>query len=656
MTLTLILEFGNLVLASANVIIGFSLLAYIIAHNVRNEVGRAYCALLAFVTAVYIVDVALTEVSTAHAAGNWLRAQWLGIAFVPAAYLHFSDALLRTTGAMSRWRRRQVLGAYLIGMVSLFLAAFTDLLVQDAIQVDGLYHLQPGPYFWLFAVYYIFTSIGGWARITLARRRCLTSTSRRRMSYLMLAFVAPAAGVFPYLLVPTTAQFLPSTTIHALTLLGNLGIGLMTIVIGYIVAYQGVLLPDRVIKHDLLHYLLRGPLVSILVIVLMLVIPRVESILGLPRETILIVSVAGSLVILQLLVDLAKPAIDRLVYRRDRRELLWIQTLSERLLTTTDLEQVLENTLIGLCDLLRAPAGFIVTMQGATLSIKVFCGPREAAIEFLNHAAMPTVLDSLTDSRRDEFISNGDFVRADGHWLLPLRDRTDQATLGILGISASGPYADYDNQDLANLYDLVHRAELALEDIRLQQRIFGLLQGLGDEIDRIQEWRSQPIYSSESQMLQHLELNPVHSAGFVQTVRDALGQYWGGPRLSQSPLRHMRIVEERLGANDNVPAKAIRAVLQEAIERLRPTGERSATASEWVIYNILDFKYVQGQRIRDITRRMAMSDSDYYRKQRVAIEQVAETLTQMEQSVQAHQAEVAQSPAPHPETSADGVS
>lgn len=634
MTVAAILGFGNLVLSSANVIIGFSLFAYILTHTTRNGVGRAYCALMAFVTAVYIVDVALSGVTTVHAASNWLRVQWIGIAFMPAAYLHFSDALLRTTGALSRWRRWQVVGSYLIGLASLFLALFTDTLVQDATQIDGLFHLQPGPLFWLFAVYYVTISIGGWARITLARRRCLTSTSRRRMSYLMLAFVAPAAGVFPYLLVPPTAEFLSITMIDALTLLGNVGIALMTIVIGYIVAYQGVLLPDRVIKHDLLHYLLRGPLVSILVIGLMLLIPRVESILGLPRETILIVAVAGSLVILQLLVDMANPAIDRLVYRRDRKELIWIQTLSQRLLTTTDLEQVLENTLISLCDLLRTPAGFIVTMQGATLSIKVFCGPREAATEFLNHAAMPALLDSLADSRQDEFISNDDFVPADGHWLLPLRDRTDQATLGLLGISTSGPQADYDNEDLAALYDLVHRAELALEDIRLQQRIFGLLQGLGNEIDRIQEWRSQPLYSGEAQTLQHLELNPVHTPGFVQSVRDALGQYWGGPRLSQSPLRHMRIVEERLDANDNVPAKAIRAVLQEAIERLRPAGERSATASEWVIYNILDFKYIQGQRIRDITRRMAMSDSDYYRKQRVAIEQVAETLTQMEQTVQ----------------------
>ena len=78
-----------------------------------------------------------------------------------------------------------------------------------------------------------------------------------------------------------------------------------------------ILPPDRVVKHSLLHFLLRGPLVGILVIALMLVIPPVDRILGLARDTVLIVVVAGSVVVLELLINMAKPAIDRLVYRRD---------------------------------------------------------------------------------------------------------------------------------------------------------------------------------------------------------------------------------------------------------------------------------------------------------------------------------------------------
>lgn len=44
-------------------------------------------------------------------------------------------------------------------------------------------------------------------------------------------------------------------------------------------------------------------------------------------------------------------------------------------------------------------------------------------------------------------------------------------------------------------------------------------------------------------------------------------------------------------------------------------------------------RFVQGLRIRDIAARLAMSESDYYRKQRVAIEEVADTLAQMERTL-----------------------
>jgi len=347
------------------------------------------------------------------------------------------------------------------------------------------------------------------------------------------------------------------------------------------------------------------------------------------------VTVAASVVVLQVLINLAKPAIDRLVYgrdpQRDRLEVSWIQTLDQRLLTTADLEQLLENTLIALCDLLRAPSGFVVTMQGASLEVRVFCGPAEAAHEFLARTSWPEILHAIEESRRDEFVSNEDLVLTDGHWLLPLRSRSDGATLGILGVRATAPEPAFSDLDLEALYGLVRRAEFALEDMRLQQQVFGVLQRLGGELDRVQAWRSDGVYAGQ-QALQGLEVNPIHSPGFVQTVRDALNQFWGGPRLSQSPLLRMQVVRERLEGQDQVPAKALRSVLREAIERLKPDSERSMTSAEWLVYNILDLKFLQGQRIRDITQRLAMSDSDFYRKQRIAIEQVAYTLQQMERA------------------------
>ena len=48
---------------------------------------------------------------------------------------------------------------------------------------------------------------------------------------------------------------------------------------------------------------------------------------------------------------------------------------------------------------------------------------------------------------------------------------------------------------------------------------------------------------------------------------------------------------------------------------------------------------MQGRRVRDVARRLAMSESDLYRKQRVAIENVARTIGAMELQAQDHNGE-----------------
>jgi hypothetical protein len=56
------------------------------------------------------------------------------------------------------------------------------------------------------------------------------------------------------------------------------------------------------------------------------------------------------------------------------------------------------------------------------------------------------------------------------------------------------------------------------------------------------------------------------------------------------------------------------------------------TTSDWLLYNILELKFIRGLRARDVAGRLAMSESDLYRKQRVAIAEVARALTDLEQN------------------------
>jgi hypothetical protein len=170
--------------------------------------------------------------------------------------------------------------------------------------------------------------------------------------------------------------------------------------------------------------------------------------------------------------------------------------------------------------------------------------------------------------------------------------------------------------------------------VHLQQDVFAALRQIVPEIEEIQRWRSRPFYSPSTR-LERLESNPVYAPDFPHVVRDALRDYWGGTRLVSSPLMRTRLVRQAMRENEGVPARALRAVLAAALERLRPPGERRMTASEWVVYNILEMKFIQGRPIREIADRMAMSESDFYRKQRAAIEQLAKALVAMESEQQA---------------------
>ena len=633
-TLTGILEFASLALSSAIVILDFSLLIYILAQNLQSPVAQAFAEMMAFVALIYLVDVTIVSAETPEAAHIWLRIQWLGIAFVPAVSYRFSDAVLRTTGTRTRYRRAIAAVAYLLGAATFAAVVFTPWLVAGVGQKGRFYHFVAGPLFWVFAAYYLLINLAAWLNVRRAQLQSLTSSARRRMSYLALTILAPSIAAFPYLLVPTAAEALSINVILLLTLMANAAIAGMTLVIGYTVAYQGMFVPDRVIKHRLIHFLLRGPLVAIMVLILMLLVPSVESILGLPRDTVMVALVAGTVVLLQILVNKAKPIIDRLAHPHDHRELALIEALDERLLTTTDLEQLLENTLITLCERLRASSGFIVAIRSSELVLRIFCGPQQAASDLLSGMSLAGLLDEVSKSRVESELSNEDWIVADGHWLLPLRAGQDRAILGVVGVRAVAAEPAFEDEELLAAQRMVERLDRALEDIQLQRQVLAIVQGLESELVQLQEWRSQPSFASSSAR-QGLATNPIHSPGFTQTVKEALGQLWGGPKLTHSPLMRLQVVRDRLPENDHVPAKAARSVLTEAIERLRPEGERSLTAAEWLLYNILELRYLQGHKIRDIARRLAMSESDYYRKQRIAIEQVAEMLIQMERAVPA---------------------
>ena len=112
-------------------------------------------------------------------------------------------------------------------------------------------------------------------------------------------------------------------------------------------------------------------------------------------------------------------------------------------------------------------------------------------------------------------------------------------------------------------------------------------------------------------------------------VKDALTHYWGGPRLSDNPLLKWKVVQDAAAESGENEINALRSVLKKALEGLRPEGERSMSG-EWMLYNLIDYKFFEKQKVKDIVRRLSMSEADFYRKQKVAVEALSKEIMRME--------------------------
>lgn len=479
-----------------------------------------------------------------------------------------------------------------------------------------------------------------------------------------------------------------------LSLVVNALIAPVLVIISYTVAYFGVLTPDRVVRYRMLRFFTRGPIVAIVVIVAMQALPAVDSILGLPRDIVLYTVATGVIVLSQLLLSVSRPLVDRAIYRGDRDEVAWLRELDRRLLTTSDLRQFLENNLLALCELLRVRAGVVAAVVGVELVLEAIVGPEETRKRILDVESWSEVLSEavahsaaqLPDSvaLSAEQVGTVKPLSLNGFWVWPLlepaakpaqRDsgeadkggepsKVDEAgtlnghvraldnalvnpaegasdgprVLGLLAVEARTQAPLLSQREHELLRQLVERVASALVDRALQQNVFVALRRIIPEIDRIQRLRGLTPYASgdagpggSSAVPTLLESSPIHDPEFETWVKEALVHYWGGPKLTRSPLMRMKLVGRLQERVNNDPTKALRLALDTAIEQLKPEGKQDLSAPEWLLYNILEMRFREGRKVHEIGARLATSQSDYYRKQRVAVAQVARVLSEMEQ-------------------------
>ena len=619
----------NDILTAGIAITAFSLFLYALSFNLRDRVARSFAIILLCVVVIFTTEALQNKSVPSWGIELLLRIQWVGIIFLPPSYLHLSDALLVTAGRPSRGRRRLAVRLVYVASVVFLVLLGLELLVGGLVPNGRpAPHLQRTLWTELFTIYYVGIMIWAGYNFVRAFSRMLTRSGQRRMLYLMAGATAPALGSYPYLLFGSEIAAHYPLLFWSAALVINLLVAGLVVTMAYAVAFFGVSWPDRVVKSRLFKWLLRGPVTASLALAVMTIVRRAGEVLGgEPYSGFVPLVMVVTVLLFEHAVTLFAPLWERaLFFGRDRGELQLLQNMEERLLTRGDLRQFLETVLAAVRDHLQSPCAFVAALDDVELSLSVVAGNRallenkdlDEALRMVNHNG---------ESGRHEF-TWGDF------WILPLHQRKVNGDrdeipplLGLLGIARkSNQPLDRDQRDA--LWLLADRAALALEDRQLQQRVFRSLEEIQPQIDMLQLMRAVGRYDTRAALL----TEPIpRETDLADWVKDALTHYWGGPKLTNNPLMKLRVVQLLAEEYDGNASNALRALLRKAVDQVKPEGERRFT-SEWILYNILEMKFIQGRKVREVAGRLAMSEADLYRKQRVAVESVARAILDMEQN------------------------
>jgi hypothetical protein len=413
----------------------------------------------------------------------------------------------------------------------------------------------------------------------------------------------------------------------------NIVVIIMLIFLSYPLSFFGSDIPDRVVKVELLRFLLRGPGTGLIALAVIIITTRRDfDILGLSGDDFTPFAVVAMVLLWQWSIHLGLPYLEKwLIYGdEDDEQLSKLQDLSDRVLTRSDLNQLIEATLEATCDYLRTDKAFVAAFNNGDISLTQSIGDLTITEDDLQENI--SQLQTLA-TQADHVAGRSAFFDWESYQIVPLYSRrtiqpNEITVVGIMGIHLSqNPILVIDDEDMDLLYTLVRQAEQTLDDLLLQDEIFAALEGLLPQFNMTRTRADEVEYKHSYEKPQQRNLPDTNEV--YELVRAALRHYWGGAGIARSRLLELGIVQSELESADTA-IQAMRNVIQQALERLRPEGERSLTEPEWTLYNIIDLRFIEGRKVRDVARRMSMSEPDLYRKQRQAIETIAESILTME--------------------------
>jgi len=456
---------------------------------------------------------------------------------------------------------------------------------------------SPGLLYRGFAASLILFTVLGLGNLIESVRRARSDIERRQFVLLVAAtLIAGLSGLVSTLGQWIGRPFPPAT--------GTALLWLAVILLGYGVANYSAIVEGRTIRRHFLYNLVGVGLITLLYFV----ISYLSSVsFGVRTAVFAFVILLG--VITHSLVGNARAFLDFFFFDPDTRRVRQVfQNLTNEVGSAGRLPERLGLALDALGNQVRASFGFVLLFSSEGVeAVAVFRWPRSTNLALhadrlaaddvlpLEPGALPPPLDGAA-------------------LLSPLYFDTEQVGAVLLGHPVNGTRYAPDEIDLIG-YATDRMVRLMWAD-RQRQKVF-------TEAARIPETVS-PVAL------------PAEGAPSLEAVEGALRHMHDFVHLGSCPIAQLRAVSARLPAGSGTHVdrgRIVHRVLEEAIEKLKPEGQKPTLTSprEWHHYLIVHEAYIADRPNRDVMAELYISEGTFNRRRREAIEAVTMILQEGEE-------------------------
>lgn len=374
-------------------------------------------------------------------------------------------------------------------------------------------------------------------------------------------------------------------------------------VLGFSVARYQTLMEQRATLQDF-------PVSALAVFALAAIYILIAWLLGFsPTAIILIAALA---VLTHSIYNLVREILDRLRSKDEnecRRQFRRLENLAR---AGVSMRNRLQDGLRIMCQSLEATGGFIAVREGT-----------DYVVSNTYHSIPLGKKLPVGEFACDDICKSPGELAGQVAWLAPGYGGGEQ--VAIIGIGAPRTRIHYSDNDLDIFAEAADRIGMIVYLYNLQPLGKNHLEKMTSDI---QSHETNLLAKSEA-LIATLVKNP--DPQFVKTVEDSLRKLDDYITLGQSALT------EHLGIACHTHierGKAIRQVLVDAVETLRPTRERPAEPlpREWYSYTVLHDAYIEGIPNREIMARLYISEGTFNRSRQKALRGIARFLMEKQAS------------------------